>query len=300
MPAITESIVVGVNDSPGSQAAVRWACEEARTRTAEVRLVCAYRWALPYRWDGMYAGVTDPELTQLRHAAETLVDKTIEGTARVAPGVELTGQAIEGTAAHVLITESQHASMLVVGSRHLKALGSVLLGSVGAGVAARASCPVVVVRGPAGLTAERAAVVVGIDPTDSVEPALEFGFDHASRHHVPLHAVMCWAPDLLASMQWRAGAAVPDSAEVWLSESLAGWREKYPDVEVSSSVQRDKPVPGLVAASNAQHLLVVRSRTRFALAGTLLGSVSQGVLRHATCPVAVIPAEDIEKEVRHG
>lgn len=291
MSASTESIVVGVDDSQGSQVAVAWACEQARARSARVRLVCAYRWGLPYRWDGMYAGVTDPELSQLHQAAEALVQKTMEQAAAAAPDVDVSGQAIEGTAAQVLIDESQHAGVLVVGSRHLKAVGSVLLGSVGAGVAARASCPVVVVRGPAGLTEERAAVVVGIDPTDSVEPALAFGFDHASRHQVPLHAVLCLAPDRLTFLQWHAEPAAPDRAQAWLSESLAGWQETYPDVELRPSILRDTPVPGLVAASHAQRLLVVRSRTRYALTGTLLGSVSQGVLHHATCPVAVIPAE---------
>lgn len=54
--------------------------------------------------------------------------------------------------------------------------------------------------------------------------------------------------------------------------------------------RRSASYAGLVAQSAAQHLLVVHSRTRNALAGTLLGSITQGVLHHATCPVAVIPA----------
>jgi nucleotide-binding universal stress UspA family protein len=290
MSTITETIVVGIDESPGSDAAVRWACDEARTGTRAVRLVCVYHWTLPYRWNGTYTGVTDHDLPQLKYAAEAHVSRAIDNAVRFAPEVDVTGKAIEGNAAHVLIDESEQASLLVLGSRNLQALGSVLLGSVGAAVAARASCPVVVVRGPAGLIAERAAVVVGVDGTDSVEPALEFAFDHASRHRVPLHAVMCWRRDVLASMQWRTEPPVPESAELWLAESLAGWQEKYPDVDVHGSVVRDQPVAGLVAASRAQHLLVVRSRTRHARAGTVLGSVSQGVLHHATCPVAVIPA----------
>jgi nucleotide-binding universal stress UspA family protein len=290
MQTIAASIVVGVDEADGSHSAVRWACDEARAGTRTVRLVCAYQTTLPYRWDSAYSGVTDPDLGQLKSAAEALVDRAIEEATRFAPDIDVTGEAIKGNAADVLIDESEPAGLLVVGSRHLKALGSVLLGSVGAGAAARASCPVVVVRGPAGLIAERPAVVVGVDGIESADPALAFGFDHASRHRVPLHAVMCWRRDVLASMQWRMEPPAPARAELWLAESIAGWQEKYPDVEVHSSVVRDHPVAGLVAASNAQHLLVVHSRTRHARAGTLLGSVSQGVLHHATCPVAVIPA----------
>jgi nucleotide-binding universal stress UspA family protein len=53
-------------------------------------------------------------------------------------------------------------------------------------------------------------------------------------------------------------------------------------------VVRDHPVAGLVAASAGQDLLVVGSRSGHARVAALLGSVSQGVLHHATCPVAVV------------
>jgi nucleotide-binding universal stress UspA family protein len=89
---------------------------------------------------------------------------------------------------------------------------------------------------------------------------------------------------------WQHTRRSFESTEAWLSEALAGWREKYPDVEVHSGVVRDAPVPGLVAASVGQSLLVVGTRRRHSLAGALLGSVSQGVLHHAVCPVAVVPS----------
>jgi nucleotide-binding universal stress UspA family protein len=74
-----------------------------------------------------------------------------------------------------------------------------------------------------------------------------------------------------------------------LSEALAGWQEKYPDVDVHPAVVRDHPASGLLAAAAAQHLLVVGTRGEHALLGTVLGSVTQAVLHHASCPVAVIP-----------
>jgi nucleotide-binding universal stress UspA family protein len=218
------------------------------------------------------------------------VEKALEQGRGIAPELEVTGEVVDGHAADVLTDRSTGAAGVVVGSRQLKALGSALLGSVGAGLAARAHCPVVVVRGPAGLAAEHPAVVVGIDGTDAAEPALAFGFDHASRHGVPLRAVMCWRPDPLASMQWRAEPPAPERAQEWLSETVAAWQQRYPDVPASGGVIRDHPVAGLVAQSAAQQLLVVRSRARGAVTGSLLGSVTQGVLHHATCPVAVLPA----------
>ena len=281
-------VVVGVDESPGAEEAVKWAIDDAVSRKAPVRLVCAFRWTLGYGIP-MYADPAELDLQADQKIAEQLVATSVDRAAKLADGVEVTGKAIDGHAVPVLVDESAHASLLVLGSRHLEALGSAVLGSVGGGVAARAACPVVVVRGPAGDPAERAEVVVGVDATEASQAVLEFGFDHASRHHLALHAVLCWPHDLLASMSWRHEPPPPARAEAWLAEMLAGWREQYPDVVVHSGVIRDHPVAGLVASSAAQYLLVVGSRGRHALAGTLLGSVSQGVLHHATCPVAVVP-----------
>ena len=283
-------VVVGVDESAGADQALAWGVEEARSRAVPVRLVYAYGSPATYGGMPLYGNLPVPQPSHMRAVAAQLVARAAARVAELAPDVYVTTHASDDDAARVLIDESARASMIVLGSRHLGTVGSVLLGSVGAAVSARAACPVVVLRGPAGLAAEQAAVVVGVDAQDGSEAVLEFGFDYASRRSVPLSAVLCWHPDLLAEMMWRPEPPAPERAERWLSEALAGWREKYPDVVVHSGVVREHPVTGLVAASSAQDLLVVGSRGRHALAGTLLGSVSQGVLHHATCPVAVVPS----------
>jgi nucleotide-binding universal stress UspA family protein len=73
-----------------------------------------------------------------------------------------------------------------------------------------------------------------------------------------------------------------------LAESLAGWQEKFPDVAVVHSVVLGHPVPALVSRSATARLLVVGSRGRNSLRSLALGSVSHGVLHHATGPVAVV------------
>jgi len=286
MFADRSQVIVGVDDSPGAEAALTWAIADARSRHAVLRPICAYRWPVSYESIAVYgdAPISNP---QPREVAEQVVAKAASRATEL--DVEARGEAVDGEGAPVLLNESSRAAIVVLGSRHLKALGSSVLGSVSARVAAHAACPTVVVRGPAGLPGEDPAVVVGVDATEASGPVLEFAFDHASRHHIPLRAVLCWHPDLLASMMWRLEPPPPTRAQLWLSEALAGWREKYPDVVVHSAVIKDHPVSGLVAASAAQHLLVVGSHGRRALAGTLLGSVSQGVLHHATCPVALVP-----------
>ena len=283
-------VVVGVDESAGADQALAWGVEEARSRAVPVRLVYAYGSPATYGGMPLYGNLPAPQPSHMRAVAAQLVARAAARVAELAPDVYVTTHASDDDAARVLIDESARASMIVLGSRHLGTVGSVLLGSVSAAVSARAACPVVVLRGPAGLAAEQAAVVVGVDAQDGSEAVLEFGFDYASRRSVPLSAVLCWHPDVLAEMMWRPEPPAPERAERWLSEALAGWREKYPDVVLHSGVVREHPVTGLVAASTAQDLLVVGNRGRHALAGTLLGSVSQGVLHHATCPVAVVPS----------
>ena len=282
-------IVVGIDASAGAAAALRWAVADAATHKASVRLICAYQRSVEYEPMLMWSGLPDSEVQHSRSVAEDVVTKAIKLAAELDGGVHVQGEAIDGNPVPVLTDESHRGSLMVLGSRHRSAVEASVLGSVSTGVAARSACPVVVLGGPAALANENPAVVVGVDGTEESELLLSFAFDHASRHRIPLRALLFWHPDLLATMLWRAEPAAPTRAALWLSEALAGWREKYPDVDVSTAVIRDHPAAGLAACASSAQLLVVGTRGRRALVGTLLGSVSQAVLHHATCPVAVVP-----------
>ena len=279
-------VVVGI-DVVNNNAALHWAVKAAEGRHLGLHVVHAYGAATVNPWAP--PGFEHDEIEMLRRGAHEVIDKTVGQVHVMSPDLVVTAAVVEGDARRVLIEETITAPITVLGSRHLASMGATLLGSVGCGVAAGAQGPVVVVRGPAGDPDEGAGVVVGIDASDSAEDVLQFGFEHASTHGSSLSAVMCWRPDPLATMRWRPEQPVPPRAEMWLAETIAGWQEKFPEVKVRSAVVRDHPVSGLVAESMAQRLLVVGTRSRHPVAGTLLGSVAQGVLHHATCPVAVIP-----------
>lgn len=283
-------VVVGV-DVEGSSAAVEWAVLDAKARGTSLTIVSAYSWWDTYRWFPWYGEPPYAERDRLQKAAEDAIEHYVRAAGKIAPDVTVNGVAIDGDTIPVLIAESSRSSSIVLGSRRLGAVGSIVLGSVGSAVAPRAHAPVVVVREPAGDAREHAQVVVGVDGSDSSSAPLKFGFDYASRHRLGLKAILCTAPDILATMQWRGEPPPSERAQAWLSEALAGWQEQYPDVALQSGVRRAHPVEGLVEESTAEALLVVGTRGRYALAGTLLGSVSQGVLHHAVCPVAVIPPQ---------
>ncbi|WP_153504765.1 universal stress protein [Cumulibacter manganitolerans] len=287
-------ILVGLDGSPEQGAVLDWATTEAQSRGVLLRLVYVVDPTRTYFATQLYGAAPLPVSARDSERATDIATKTLEAAAgRVAaraPGVPVRTQLYDGESpVEVLLRESAQARTIVLGSRRMGAVGSIVLGSVGATVAARASCPVVVLRGPAGLVEEQAGVVVGVDGRAPSETALAYAFDFASRRSLPLTAVLCWHLDPLAQALWRPAAPVPTQVEAWLSEAMAGWREEYPDVPVHAEVVRDHPVSGLVAISAAQYLLVVGNRGHHALPGTLLGSVSQGVLHHAGCPVAVVP-----------
>ncbi|MDQ2749549.1 MAG: universal stress protein [Actinomycetota bacterium] len=290
MAAERLSVLVGVDGSEGADQALSWAAEEARSRGVGLRLICAYGGEFSYGGLTMFGDFPVPDLTLAREGTADLLAEAAARVTELAPEVEVSAQPVEDDPADALIEASAGASLIVLGARHLAGAGSVVLGSVSSAVAAHAACPVVVLRGPEGSAAEHAQVVVGVDGRPSSEAVLAFAFDYAARHSAPLHAVLCWHLDRLAEMKWRPQQPAPAEVQAWLSEALAGWRERYPDVTVHSGVERAHPVDGLVAASNGQDLLVVGSRGRHGLTRALLGSVSQGALHHANCPVAVVPS----------
>jgi nucleotide-binding universal stress UspA family protein len=290
MTADHRLFVVGFDGSDGARAALDWALQDARSRRAAIQLVHAYGGVHTYNSMSMYGYLPMPELGALRAGSEKLLADAAEHAAQFAPDVEVTTIAHDGDPVPILRDAANMASTLALGSRRLGAIGSAVLGSVSAALARSADCPVVVVRGPAGLTEEHTGVVVGVDGRKDSVAALDYAFAYADRHAVPLHAMLCWHLDVLAEMMWRAAPPAPEQARAWLAEALAGWQERYPGVKVHPAVVRDHPVAGLVAASNAQQLLVVGSRGHSGRASKLLGSVSQGVLHHATCPVAVVPS----------
>jgi nucleotide-binding universal stress UspA family protein len=101
--------------------------------------------------------------------------------------------------------------------------------------------------------------------------------------------VFCYSYDLIATSPWRATAPSQALAERWRAEVCDGWQETYPDVDIASRGGPRASHPHAGFALARADLLVVghhsdRSRIRY-----LLGSVSQGVLHHATCPMAVVP-----------
>jgi nucleotide-binding universal stress UspA family protein len=282
------AIVVGLGHVHAGRPELDWAAREATSRGRPLHVVRAFH---PSQATMPWENRTDRLITiSLRRDAEARVEAALSHLKTHWPDLAVEPFVVSGIPWDALCTASAEADLTVLGSRGLRTVGSTMLGSVSTVVAARASGAVVVVAGPSADVREQAKVVVGVDGSELTDEVLAFAMDHAARHRRRVHAVYCWSPDLLAEMSWRQAVPAPERAERWLAEAVAGWREKYPDVALQIGVVRGFPASALVEHSAAQELLVVGSRSRHARVAALLGSVAQGVLHHATCPVAVIHA----------
>jgi nucleotide-binding universal stress UspA family protein len=145
------TIVVGVDGSAPSLAALRWAADEAKLRDARLVAVHAWTYPPPVALPGPgLAPLPEPELPgqleALRESAGAELDAALSDAFPGGAPVEVERKLVEGDPAATLADESRSADLVVVGSRGRSALAAALLGSVSEHVVSHASCPVVVLR----------------------------------------------------------------------------------------------------------------------------------------------------------
>lgn len=286
MPAQTphDAIVVGIDASPDSDRAVGWAVQLASATRQPVHFVHVQPSppqsllddGPPRGWATAGQEILDAAVAKAESVGLTASSENIADTGRAT--------------AEALVAASSEAAMLVVGARGHGGYTGLLMGSVSQHAARQAHCPVVTVRRPAKEDASR--VVVGVDHSEGAQDALELACRLASAQGAPVTAIHAWrAPSLHG-----AGVALPMPADTGraiaheeqrLAEQLAPWRRKYPDLRIAAEVVPGHAGPVLTDASEQAGLVVVGRRGLGAFAGMLLGSVSQSVLHHARCPVAV-------------
>ncbi|WP_129337009.1 universal stress protein [Cellulomonas endophytica] len=286
-------VVVGYDGSAHARQALTWAAEEARRLGRGLRLVHVAGTAVLQ--DMMVSDLTSTLATQLGTRVLTEGERLVHDLAPDVPTT--TALDLRESVPAGLVAESSAAELLVVGSRGRGGFAGLLLGSVSTAVVAHAHCPVAVVRLPDGPPqTARGPVVVGVDGSPLSEQAIALAFDRASRLACPLVAVHAWD---LPTIVGPTPAWTPDEVEelrtaekALMAESLAGHSERYPDVEVRAQVARGSAASVLLGAAHDAALLVVGSRGRGGFRGLLLGSVSQAVIHHATCPVLVVRGHD--------
>src|SRR5690606_8506101 len=250
---MSRPLIAGLDGSPESRAAAEWAAREAALRAAPLRLLHVH----PTVVGSLLGGETEPSWSESVAASEDsagswprMLREAAEGLRLRHPGVEIETEQRIGSPYDVLIRASDEAEMLVLGSRGMGGVGGFLVGSVGLVVVAHVRRPVVLVRAgeqaadehrpdPAGIPSAATPyrpVLLGVDVERPHASVLEFAFAEAARRETALRALHGWvlppyyAYGLAAAPEEYTGIAGDEAGR--LTQVLAPWREKFPQVEV--------------------------------------------------------------------
>ncbi|WP_306310770.1 universal stress protein [Streptomyces hydrogenans] len=276
-------LLYGVDPAELSVPALVWAADEAARRRLRLRLVVA----VPpvhdrLRYDAL------AHRSALRIRAESALSDVRELVRRLHAELRTAAELVDGAPATVLLARADEADLVVLGSRRLGRAAE-LLGesSVVVPLTARAPCPVVVVRAPEHTEVHPPTLVVGVDGSERSRSAVAFAVREASLREARLRAVWVWPRPLLAHEDTEAGLS---ERRRLLAESVAGWTDHHPDVEILRDVVRGHPVEQLALAARESLALVVGRTGRGGYTGMRLGSTVHGLLHHADCPVITVPS----------
>ncbi|HTY34366.1 universal stress protein [Mycobacterium sp.] len=285
-------ILVGVDRSASSMAAVDWAARDAAMRNVPLTLMHVIAPVVPAvaPWPEIPIpqDYFDRQDEKARRILEDARKAVADSTAGHGPPI-VDSVVVHGPTVSTLVNESKIADMMVVGCRGEGAFGQVSFGSISTGLVNHAYCPVAVVHDEASPPAQ-APVLVGIDGSPASELATEIAFDEAFRRGVDLVALHAWSDVSMSEVPGVDFATMDAQAQKALADWLDRWQQRYPDVTVRRVVVCDQPARQLVEYSESAQLVVVGNNGRGRFAGMLLGSVSTAVT-HAARTVVIVARE---------
>jgi nucleotide-binding universal stress UspA family protein len=277
------NIVVGLDESTHAAAALQWAVAQALDSHDRVTAVLG--------WGYLDQHHLEHDAPFDAHYSATMAAKVVDDLVQRAVGDLYDVHAVTacGLPATAILDTAKDADLIVVGARGTGGFRGLLLGSVSRQVLHGAHCPVAVVRDGA----ERAGepVVVGVDGSPPSQRALAWAVDHARRQRLPLVAVYAW---YLPPAGYGLYAPSPDpdefaaDAKRFLEHQVARNDTIGLVAPVECRTVGERPTAALLEASARASLVVVGSRGHGQIANLALGSVSDQLSHHATCPVVVV------------
>ncbi len=294
------AVVVGLDGSEPSTAALRWAAQEAAYLSRPLHLLAAQEQVAlsllaaesPMAWNQFQE--------QQHQVCVTLLRQALEQVDGLTPGLTVTTSSPWGRPAQQLIQASLDATCVVVGNRGRGRLAATMLGTVSLQVASHATGAVVVIREWSEDQATRTILeprraVVGVDGSADSRAAIRFALDHVGPDGT-VDLLAAWWLEVVdgivvttpGSSQWQRVTA---DHETLIRDALHEAIKTEDDPRVRIRVERAQPAAALVSAAGPPgrtDLVVVGTRGRGGFRGLVLGSVSQQVLTAVTGPVAVV------------
>ena len=287
----TGPVVVEVDGSAENLRIVDYAAAEALRCGAELVLVA------PYSAHGSYSpmmpGYAPKPPAEFADAALRATVAHVRH--RDGYALELAAVAAEGSRVRVLAHAARKARMLVVGRSRSRGPQRLLNTHASLTLASRAGCPVVVVPASWKPSLVDRKIAVGIDGTALSSEALEFAFGVAAGREAELVVVHAGLPAEHAWHDQDPEHSWISRADHLLSESLAPWTSRFPDVTVTRFLSSRPPAAALVHESGDVGLVVIGSHD-----GLLpIDPVARRSVAAMTCPVAIVPHHVTAAEREH-
>ncbi|MEU3254152.1 universal stress protein [Streptomyces sp. NPDC006997] len=282
---MTAPVIVGLDGSPASVTAAWWAARAALDRHAPLLLL--------HSWTTQPLDVPIPQEARSKQCyGEQVLHRMSAELRHRHRGLTVATELVSAPAAEALLAHGEGGDLLVLGSRGHGSVASFLLGSISLRVLSLARCPAVTVRaGDSAVetgwghppAADHDDIVAGVQhPGPDADPLLELAFAEAGSQGGRVRAVRALPPS------WRPGAGPWAAEGERLAAALEPWRRKYPDVPAVEQTAVG-PAASVLLSASAHARLVVVGRRRRPHQPWRLGPVAHAALRHAPCPVAVVP-----------
>ncbi len=289
-----KTIVVGVDGSDGAAVALRWAVAQGALRGWSVEAVLAWGFLdqhhtiVAERFDAGYSS------DDAKDALNSYIEAVIGAESAGSVGRRI----VSDLPARALLDAAEDAELLVVGARGLGGFRGLLLGSVSQKCLHEARCAVAVIR-PDEVGAPPARpprVVVGVDGSKTARRALQWAVDEAAARGAVLEVVHGWQPPFVGGFP-MAGTVMDysifeDAAHKVVADLLEDVDLSALTQPVERTVMCMGPSSALLEASRRAQVTVVGARGLGGFKRMLLGSVSNQVTLHATCPVIVVPSSE--------
>jgi nucleotide-binding universal stress UspA family protein len=282
-------IVVGVDESAGAAAALRWAVREAEVRGWPLTAVLA--WGFLDQHHAVVGAPFDPTYGEADAIAAlgSIVSAAV-GTAR---DVTIEQVVVNDLPVPALLDASEGADLLVVGARGLGPVRRMLLGSVSQQCLHHATCPVAIVRDGTHDAADRIVrIVVGVDGSDTAGNALRWALEEGRLHRATVEVVHAWFVPYGGGQPFAAAfdsTPLEDAARRTLDAAVDSADVSGLSVPVTRTLAFGSPAAAVLHAAEAAEVVVVGSRGLGGFKGLVLGSTSYHLAHHALCPVVVLP-----------
>lgn len=272
-----EKIVVGVDDSAAARSALAWVADRCARHAADVDVVHV-------------VAPTDAHATAQRDPLAN-AERVLRAAA---PEQNATYHRAKGGVAQTLREVSTHADLLVIGVDPEHPVRAALGGWLPVRVIARAEPPVCIV--PAGWVPRPGTVTVGLEDDVSSAEALAFAAREAETTSGRLRIVHAWrlpepSIDGAAALLVQPERILEEHREL-LDAAVRSVRRRFSALHIEADLVRADPASALLQQAPHSAMIVVGTHREGVLSGAYVGSVDRDLLRHAGCPIAVVPSAD--------